>query len=360
MSAGRVFYATLNMGLGHATRSLPLMREFRDQGWEVLLGSSGRSLAFLRRELPECPYVQTPDYAIEYSRGEGLLLKLALQAPRLARMIRAENRCCRRVVAEFKPDLIVSDHCYGMYHPQVPSYFISHQIYFALPPALERLEGLPAQLNFHYHRQYRRVIIPDLPGPRGGLLSGKLSRLPHDRNRYVYGGLLSSVCKYSGDESLDLLVTISGPEPQRTLLEEKILAGIDRVPGRKVVVLGKSESADLLLDRPDLKIYAHLPRETMSRLFNQARMVVSRPGYSTLMELAELGKPALLIPTPGQTEQTYLAEYMLENRWFYSVSQAQLELPRDLETARQYPGLFYPEITRHSVRTIFENVLNIT
>lgn len=360
MSAGRVFYATLNMGLGHATRSLPLIRAFRENGWEVLLGSSGRSLAFLRRELPECPYVQTPDYGIEYTRGEGLLLKLALQAPRLARMIRAENRCCRRVAAEFQPDLIVSDHCYGMYHPKVPSYFISHQIYFALPPALERLERLAAQLNFHYHRKFRRVIIPDLPGAQGGMLSGKLSRLPREQGRYIYGGPLSSVSKTAVSESLDLLVSISGPEPQRTLLEERILADIDRVPGEKVVVLGKSESADLLLDRPDLKIYAHLPRETMSALFNRARMIVSRPGYSTLMELAELGKPALLIPTPGQTEQTYLAEYMLENRWFYSVSQAQLALSRDLESARQYPGLFYPEVTRRSVRTIFENVLNIT
>ena len=157
--------------------------------------------------------------------------------------------------------------------------------------------------------------------------------------------------------TIDLFVSISGPEPQRSIFETRVLEQIDYIPGNKVVVLGKSESTSLFKDEPGLKVYAHLPRKEMARLFNQASMIVSRPGYSTLMELAETGKQALLVPTPGQTEQIYLAEHMTKKRWFYCVQQNDLFLPRDFENAQEYAGIFKPDVTRFSVNNIFEELL---
>jgi UDP-N-acetylglucosamine:LPS N-acetylglucosamine transferase len=162
----------------------------------------------------------------------------------------------------------------------------------------------------------------------------------------------------SGDP-LDLLVSISGPEPQRTIFEQKILQQIDDVPGKKVVALGKSETLQLIRDTKDLQVYSHIPRREMEKLFNRAKLIVSRPGYSTLMELVELGKPALLVPTPGQTEQISLARYARERNWFYSVDQAKLNLVRDVKIAPQYAGLFKPNVTQWSVRNIFDNILNL-
>ena len=72
---------------------------------------------------------------------------------------------------------------------------------------------------------------------------------------------------------------------------------------------------------------------------NRSRLMITRPGYTTIMELAVLGKKALLIPTPGQTEQVYLASYHSKKGNFYSVSQEKLNLARDVEEAKRYPGI---------------------
>ena len=359
MEPGKVFYTVLNMGLGHATRSLPLIREFLRRNWQVLLGSSGRALEFLKTELPGVPFVVIPDYQLEYSRRGWLIPKLTLQFPRLLKKINEEQLFCREVIKNFQADLIISDQCYGIYHPTIPSYFISHQIFFAMPAGLATLGPLAARLNRRFHKNFTRIIIPDLPGAEGGLLSGSLSRLPRDHQQYEFGGILSSVTHQEIDDPLDLLVSISGPEPQRSVFEQKILKQIENVPGKKVVALGKSESTKMIRDSAGLQIYSHIPRREMARLFNRARLIVSRPGYSTLMELAELGKQALLIPTPGQTEQLSLARHAREKNWFFSVAQGKLNLPRDIEIARQYAGLFKPDVTAWSVRNIFDNILNL-
>lgn len=357
MSSGIVFYAVLNMGLGHASRSLPVISGFVDRGWWVIVGANGRALAFLRNELPQLSFVETPDYALRYSSGIFLPLALLAQTPRFFSGIGAEKRLAEEVVRQHHPDLIISDHCYGISHPDIPSHFLSHQIYFAMPPGMEWLAPLPAQINFHYHADFDKVIIPDLPGEGGGALSGRLSRLPRHAAKYHYAGLLSSVRRRDEDQDLDVLVSISGPEPQRTHLENIVLAQIKAVPGRKVVLLGKSESRQPVREDEDLKIYPHLPRAEMARLMNRAALIVSRPGYSTLMELAEIGKPALLIPTPGQTEQVYLARRLQRRGLFYAVSQNKLNLGRDIPRALDCPGLNYPDATQTTVKRLLDEII---
>lgn len=359
MKSGKVFYAVLNMGLGHATRSLPIIREFLKRNWEVLLGSNGRALEFLKTELPGLPFVITPDYAIEYAANGWLIPRLAVQLPRLLKKIKEEQLCTHSAVMSFLPDLIFSDHCYGVHHKRVPSYFISHQIFFAMPNGLGMLGPLAARFNWRFHKPYVKIIIPDLPDAGRGLLSGDLGCTPGKSSKYVYGGILSSMNRRESGDPLDLLVSISGPEPQRTIFEQIILQQIEDVPGKKVVALGKSETLQLIRDTKDLQVYSHIPRREMEKLFNRAKLIVSRPGYSTLMELVELGKPALLVPTPGQTEQISLARYARERNWFYSVDQANLDLARDVQIAPQYTGLYKPNVTQWSVQNIFDNILNL-
>ena len=125
------------------------------------------------------------------------------------------------------------------------------------------------------------------------------------------------------------------------------------------MVLGMSEENKLLLDEENLKVYSHLPRRDMETLFNMAAMIVTRPGYSTLMELVELDQKALLVPTPGQTEQGYLAALMLERKWFYSVEQDRINLARDIDIARTFSGLARPGATQESVSYLFNDVLEI-
>lgn len=357
MSPGKVFYAVLDMGLGHATRSLPVIQEFINRKWQIRIGSAGRSLAFLKKELPEASFVEIPGYGISYSHGRFLLPKLISQIPKLLYRIRKERRICSLVAEEFSPDLIISDHCYGMYHPRIPSYFLSHQIYFALPRGLQMFSNLVSRFNFSYHRHYRQILIPDVPEDGGGLLSGQLSRLPGSDPKYQFVGILSSIKKQGVKEEFDLLVSVSGPEPQRSIFEKIVMEQIHKLPGKKIVVLGKSEESKIIVDREDLKVYSHLPRGELEIYFNKAAVVITRPGYSTLMELAELGKKALLVPTPGQTEQQYLAAHMMERKWFYSVGQDRIDLSRDIEIAKTFNGLIIPEATQCTVARLFDEVL---
>jgi len=359
MNPGKVFYAVLDMGLGHATRSLPIIREFVNRKWEIWIGSTGRSLAFLKKELPGVTFVETPGYGISYSHGKFLLPKLISQIPKLFYRIRKERRICNKTVEKFSPDLIISDHCYGMYHPQVPSYFLSHQIYFALQRNLQMFSHLVSRFNFAYHRHYRQILIPDVPKDGGGLLSGELSRLPDSNPKYKLIGILSSMKRQGVSQEFDLLVSISGPEPQRSIFEKIVMEQVHKLPGKKIVVLGKSEENKVLVDQKDLKVYTHLPRGEMETYFNGAALIITRPGYSTLMELVELGKKALLVPTPGQTEQQYLASLMLGKKWFYSIDQNRINLSKDIEIAKTFSGLMIPGATQQTVTRLFDDVLKI-
>ena len=357
MASARIYFAVLNMGLGHAARSLPIIKKFDKNHWEILVGSNGRTLKFLQNELPSVKFVVTPDYRIEYSKKNYLLLKLFLQLPRILKKIREEHIMCGKIVSGFCPDIIFSDNCYGAYHKSVPSYFLSHQITFALPNFLKYFQFFPAQFNVFYHNRYNHIFIPDLRDGDLGLLSGELSKCQNSDKRYLHSGILSSIKKYNVAENIDLLISISGPEPQRTILEKMILDQTENLSGNIVIVLGKSEKIEQVHESSNLKIYSHLPRRDFENMFNRAKLIVSRPGYSTIMELVELGKKALLIPTPGQTEQLYLAQRVMKKKWFFCVDQKNLDLVRDIDTASRYSGLQLPDSTEKSVEFIWDKIV---
>ncbi len=349
----RILVGVLDMGLGHATRSLPLLRRWVTEGHELLLCSGGRALALLQQELPAVPTIAIPSYRLRYARGNHTTLFLALQTPRFLQDIRRERRHCAELVQRFRPDRIFSDHRYGMYHPEVPSMLLMHQITFALPRGLEFLRRRVGVAHRLLLRGFHQVLVPDEPGLEGGLLSGQLSEIPPEDDRFQYVGILSSLPEPSdcAGETIDLLVSISGPEPQRTQFERQVLPQCRSYPGKVVVVLGKPEER-LVHREGTLTVYSHVTRQQMANLVNRARCVVCRSGYSTIMELVECGKKALLVPTPGQTEQEYLARHLAAQGWFHAVPQACLSLERDVVEALTRPGLHLPGATERTLSRI--------
>lgn len=358
-SKPRILIAVLNMGLGHATRSLPVIRTFLEKGWEVLLVSTGRAATFLQRELPQVPLAEGYDYGLRYSRRGALLpLRLLGQFPGFLTAVLRENRLCRHLVERFRPQAIFSDHCYGMCHRQVPSFLLAHQLQFAL--------GLPGRgyigVGWALHRillnRFHWVFVPDFRDHKGGQLSGLLSAPALRRERFEFVGPLSSLEPLSSPKATEweAFIAISGPEPQRSLLEEKIVTQLRHYSGGPVcVLLGRPESGwRRRLGRHML--YAHLPREQFQALIQQAALVVSRPGYSTLMELCTLEKKALFIPTPGQTEQGYLASRITEKQMALVRPQHQLVLERDLPLARQFPALTCRSHPRASAEKIYQRI----
>jgi len=353
-SSSTVFFSVLNMGLGHATRSLPIIQEFRNRGWSVVVGSSGRSLLFLKRELPGVSYVELPDYPFRYSRKGVSILKLLWKLPEFFKIVRQEKRITDDLVQRTNIQLVVSDHRYGCYSSIVPSYFISHQLQFIAPGFLRPFEFIGARFNRWFHRKYRGVIVPDKLNGNEGTISGRLSRITNADTHYYFPGILSSLTQKQVKEEIDVLISISGPEPQRTILEEMVRKQVHHLSGNCVVALGLPESDKTETPRQGVTIYHHLDRDKMQDLMNRSKLVVARSGYSTLMELAELGKKALLIPTPGQTEQIYLARRLRQQGWFYSVAQKNLQLQKDIPEAQKYPGFPFDFSTSHTVEAIFE------
>jgi uncharacterized protein (TIGR00661 family) len=341
----KILFAVLNWGLGHATRSMPIIRELIKKN-EVIIVSTGRSYILLSSEFPELEIIDYPDYSIKYSKSDKyLLLSLASQLPKILLVLYKEHSFSKRMINEKKIDLIISDNRYGMYCKEIPSYFITHQLKFSMPKSLKKLEVLSVYFNKYFFKKYKKIFIPDFEGSLNfsGELSHDIQKI--DKKKLQYVGLLSDT-KDTDSIFSDYLVLISGPEPQRTNFENLVREQILDIQGKKIVVLGKTE-IDENESENDLDIHSHLSREEISKMINGAGLIISRPGYSTVMEVAAAGKKALFIPTPGQTEQVYLAEYYKGKGLFHYVPQNEMDLKNDIPKA-----LEYTEIKKQKVNDI--------
>jgi len=355
----KILVAPLSWGLGHATRDLPIIRRFLKLGHEVTILSSGRSLDLLKREVPECRFMTLEDYPTPYTRSRWFVLKFAAFIPRMLRAIRRERKAAEEIIEREKFDLVFSDNRFGVRRKGVPCFFLSHQLRFAAPWFLLPFQLLGELFNRVHHRKFLRVIVPDVADPDRNL-SGTLAHklICARRSRYFYAGILSSTQRMDVPEDVDLLISISGPEPQRTEFEKVIMQQLGALKdmSRVVVALGKPEVTEVSRPVPNVEVHGFLDRAAQQEMMNRARMIVSRSGYTTVMEIAELGKKALFTPTPGQTEQVYLSAYYEKTGQFHSVSQYDLDLARDVERARQYAGATGDHRTEANVDRLFAEV----
>jgi hypothetical protein len=356
---GSVLFTPLNWGLGHAMRDIPVIKYLLAHDHEVIIAACGNALTALQREFPSCRFIEFEDYPSPYSSGRFFLPKLAVYFPTLLRAVARERKEIERIISRNHYDLVISDNRLGVYSSQVPSLFITHQLHFHLPPWLWPAELFASALNGFHHSKFDRVIVPDNPpGPLS--LAGKLSRPDSDvaRARAFFAGILSSTPKLDVAADLDYLVLISGPEPQRTRLEEILLPMAQDLDGRSVVLLGSPQRKSGVAGSGDCMVRTYVSNEEKAVLMNRAKFVICRSGYTTMMELAELKKKAgLFIPTPGQTEQEYLSWYYQQKGWFFSKSQYNLDLAADVSAARNYAG--FPEMpgTDENVRRLYDELL---
>lgn len=325
-----IFYAIINWGLGHATRSAPIIRHLLQRGNHIVLISHGKALRLLREMFPECEYVDIMDRYITYSRFSFLFVfKIVSQLPKMLLGWHYEHRKIRELEKQYHPDLIVSEMRLGIWSKQTPSVLITHQLRFYLPPALRWAAIFGEWFNRIVFRRYNYVFVPDAKGSPN--LSGDLSHkgkiATHPKVHYI--GCLSSIEASATvpKEDIDLLISISGPEPQRSRFEELVMKQLRSLQGTIVVALGEpGVDKGRSIDKGRIRVFSHLDRKEMGAAMQHAKYIVCRSGYSTVMELLALGKNALFVPTPGQTEQEYLAEYYEKQGIFGSCNQEKLDL----------------------------------
>jgi predicted glycosyltransferase len=334
----RILVCPLDWGLGHATRCIPVIQLLLQKNAEVLIAGSGRSLALLKLEFPVLTFIDLPGYDIRYSSGS-LGLQIFRSIPRILKGIRREHQALENIVQEKNIDLVISDSRFGLWSTQVKTVFITHQLLIKAPVGKRLLH----RINLRYVNRFTECWIPDVTGPTN--LSGDLSHQYPLPSHAFFVGILSRFCtntSFSSAHALkktyDLLCIVSGPEPQRSIFEKMISKEVESSALSILIVRGITEEKQKIETTTTVDRVSHLNAAEMQAAIQAANIVISRSGYSTIMDLATLKKKAIFIPTPGQTEQEYLAELCMQKKIAYSEAQAHFNLKRALTKTSFYKG----------------------
>lgn len=334
--------APLDWGLGHATRCIPVVRELLLQGAEVWLAAGGAQATLLKEAFPSLPLLNLPGYQVDYAKTKrGLVFRLLLQVPRILNTIRQEHRWLKKAVSQYQFDAVISDNRFGLWHNTIPCIFITHQLRISVPGS-RFIEDRVQKINYRYINRFTACWVPDeiqAPGLAGALSHPE--KMPAVEVSYI--GPLSRFEKKESPEQPDhLLVLLSGPEPQRTLLEEKVLAELAHYHGTATLVRGLPGNSSMLPSTNMIRIFNHLPAAELNEELQKAHWVICRSGYSSVMDLAIMGKKSIQIPTPGQTEQEYLAGLYQQQQAAFTVTQEQFSLTSVLKEAEQFDYRPFP------------------
>ena len=330
-----ILVVPLDWGLGHATRCIPIIKALLSQQCTVLLAGEGRTKSLLQNEFPQLAFLPLEGYRVRYSQKKwALALVMAAQIPRILAAIKNEHAWLQTVVEQYAIDAVVSDNRFGLYHSKLPCVFVTHQL--SIKTDLGALaDRWLRQLNYRFINRFSECWVPDAPAENN--LAGGLShpaQLPARPVKYL--GSLSRFAQAGGSGAKHILVLLSGPEPQRSILERLLLAQVHNHPDAIVFVRGLPDSHETLQAPAHVVWYNHLPAQALEQQIREASLVISRCGYSTVMDLAALQKKSILIPTPGQTEQEYLAKHLMKNNLALCIEQHKFNLRQALDLASAF------------------------
>ena len=335
-----ILLAPLDWGLGHATRCIPIIKMLQELSCTVIIAAEGPTQQILSQAFPSITCLPLQGYHIEYSRKKSrFAFKILIQIPKIMGVIYKEHRWLKKVVKKYAVDAIISDNRFGFYHHSVPSVYITHQL--AIQTGNSITDKLAQIIHFHFIKKYTQCWVPDFEGKEN--LAGNLSHpkvVPSNTN---YIGCLSRFQSTPFVKKMyDVVIVISGPEPQRTIFENLLLNQLIHFTGKILLVRGLPGSKVVTpsVNINNLEVHAHLSAHQLNLVIQQAQMVICRSGYTTVMDLIKLQQKAIMVPTPGQVEQEYLATYLFEKEIYYSISQHEFFLQTALDAAANFPYHF--------------------
>jgi hypothetical protein len=354
MKKKTVIVAPLNWGLGHATRCIPIIEALQEAGATVILASDGGALALLRREFPHLRAVELPAYDIRYP-FRSMTLSMAVQGHKILRGCVLEYFWLKKFLKTEHIDAVISDNRFGFFSRATRSIFMTHQVQILIP--MRFLQPFVNAVNHFFIRHFDALWIPDTASERnlaGDLAHGFFVEKLHKKLTINYLGTLSRMQCFAAELKYRAIIVLSGPEPQRTILEEKILTQLIGIvekerrrgfePRRRLgycLVRGVSDkNVTIKTDNWIKKIEIHnvLTGKELNQKIMESDVVVCRSGYSSLMDLVVLQKKALLIPTVGQTEQEYLADALAHQNRFVAQHQDALDLQKAFAELPQTTG----------------------
>ncbi|MEI7504475.1 MAG: hypothetical protein WCJ61_14440 [Paludibacter sp.] len=313
----KILICPLNWGLGHATRCVPIIQQLIAEGHELVLVSDGFPLQFLRQEFPSIRIIELPSYPIQYSDGKSQVAAMFRSFPAIVKGIINEHNWLKKLLRNEHFDQIISDNRFGMWNKKVHSIYITHQLMIKMPKGLKLFEPLVWLMHRCIINRYNECWIPDT-NENGGL-SGDLShKYPLPRNAKFIGILsrFKNIKKIQPNTNFEVVAVLSGVEPQRTMLEKELIQRYNTAKHQTIIVMGQPREVKKEIKIGNITFVSHLSSIELAEVLVGAKHIISRSGYSTIMDLATLNclQKAELIPTPGQTEQEYLFQLTNENK----------------------------------------------
>jgi hypothetical protein len=330
-----ILICPLEWGLGHATRMIPVAIELLRYNHNIIFASGEEHLSLIRSELPECSYLSFPGFKPKYSSHLPQYISILLKTPLLFYHIVLEHIRLKKIILKYSIDIVISDNRFGLWNSKVKTVYVTHMPLIPFPGRLKFLEPLGVFIHRLIIRKYDLCFIPDLPG--GKNLSGRMSHNINFPGNVRYIGILSrfsSLLKVSsGMVGLKYnTIILSGPEPQKEILKQKLITLFKEREPVTIILEGKPGKSEETRRIGNIILYNHLSANHMKDIILFSEGIISRSGYTTIMDLLSLQRRALLIPTPGQPEQEYLAEYLSEQGFFSNIRQ------NDLKPGIEFPG----------------------
>ncbi len=334
--------APLDWGLGHATRCVPIIEKFLSFGFKVIIAATGDQKLLIQEKFPDLEMLELSGYSVHYgTNGVSTLLKIFLQIPKILIAINRENRWLARVVRNYGIDLVFSDNRYGMHHSSTLNIFMTHQL------QVKSFSGRWAdaflrRLHYFFIRRFDCCWVPDTPDAAnsfGGLLShpSQMPPLP-----VAYTGPLSALPPANAGDGHQLLILLSGPEPQRSIFEAIVLKQLNNYTGEIILVRGLPSGGEALELPKNVTSFNYISGGQLGRCIAGASIVISRAGYSTVMDLLPAGKKCIMVPTPGQTEQVYLAQWLSRRQCIICSAQDDFQLEPLLKRAASLSPPAFP------------------
>ena len=328
-----ILIAPLNWGLGHATRCIPIIKALQENNFTPIIASDGIALELLRKEFPYLKTLELPSYHIEYAKnGKNFKWKLIKNLPKMIEAINDEKSIVKSWIKKYKIDGIISDNRLGVFHKKIPTVFVTHQ----LNVMTGNTTWITSKIHQYIIKKFTACWVPDVNSKSN--LTGKLGHLENNSLPISYLGPLSRMHKMTLPEQYDLMVILSGPEPQRGLLEIHLTEEIKRFDGKVVFIKGIIEKEQKKEQIGNVTYYNFMKTRQLEHTFNESKKVLCRSGYTTIMDLVKLNKKAFFIPTPGQYEQIYLAEKLQKEGLVPFTCQKDFKI-EDISKIDQYKGL---------------------
>lgn len=323
-----VFVSVLNWGLGHATRSIPVINQLLQRKVEVTIGSDGAALHLLKQEFPNLRFVELPAYKVTYPAHGSLMFNMIVQLPRLRTIIKQEQAQVQQLIGQLNITHIISDNRYGCYSNSIPCVIITHQLRLLFSGVWNITAAVMNTSLRKALKKFNKVWVPDV-GPTGITqpFTGNV-KIPH---RFV--GMLSRFSATTANQVSDpfILGLVSGPENQRTVFEQNLLAQLTRLNQPAVIIRGLTHTTEVRVQN-GVELINHLPSKDLEELIINANIVIARSGYSTIMDLFCLAKRnVILVPTPGQTEQEYLGRFLKDKKMAVVQSQEEMNIEEALQ-----------------------------